>query len=159
MSNRVGIGFDIHPLVAGKKLVLGGVTIPYSQGLSGWSDADVLIHAIIDALLGAAAMGDIGKHFPPGEPQYHDISSLVLLENVREKITAQGWQIINIDSTIVAEKPRLSEYTAPICQKLSQALKIPLERISVKAKTSAGLGFVGEGQGITAHAIVLLEGN
>jgi 2-C-methyl-D-erythritol 2,4-cyclodiphosphate synthase len=107
---RFGIGFDIHPLVSGRKLVLGGMEIPFDRGLDGWSDADVLTHAIIDALLGAAAMGDIGMHFPPGKPEYKNISSLKLLTEIKKKLTAAGWQINNIDATVIAEKPHLREY-------------------------------------------------
>jgi len=107
---RVGIGYDIHPLEAGRKLVLGGVHIPYDKGLSGWSDADVLTHAIIDALLGAAAMGDIGQHFPSGNPEYKDILSLILLEETKDMLLSDGWQLVNIDATVIAEEPMLSDY-------------------------------------------------
>ncbi|MFC2122089.1 2-C-methyl-D-erythritol 2,4-cyclodiphosphate synthase [Bacteroidota bacterium] len=154
-----GIGYDVHPLVSGRPLVLGGVQIPFGKGLDGWSDADVLTHAVIDALLGAAAMGDIGSHFPPGDPQYQDISSLILLEGVRQKLADKGWRIINIDATVVAEKPRLSEYIEAICQSLSRTLGVSLDKVSVKAKTSAGLGFIGRGEGIAAHAVAMLEGS
>ena len=155
---RTGIGYDVHPLIAGRKLVLGGVEIPTDKGLDGWSDADVLTHAIMDALLGAAALGDIGSHFPPGDPQYKDISSLVLLEKVRGELAENGWQVVNIDATVLAEKPRLRDYIDPIRQKLSQALGTGADRVSVKASTANGLGFIGRGEGIAAYATALLEG-
>lgn len=155
---RVGTGFDVHPLTPGRRLVLGGVEIPFGKGLSGWSDADVLTHAVIDALLGAAALGDIGRHFPPGDPKYQDISSLLLLERVRQELAENGWQVANIDVTIVAEQPKLSHYIDEMRQKLSRTLGIALDKVSVKAKTSAGLGFIGRGEGIAAYAVALLEG-
>jgi len=139
--------------------VLGGVDIPFDKGLSGWSDADVLTHAIIDALLGAAALGDIGSHFPPGEPQYKGISSLALLERVRDKLKESGWQVENVDATIVAEQPKLGGFIDKMRKQLSQALGIGLSRVSVKASTSARLGSVGRGEGIAAHAIALIKGS
>ena len=154
----VGIGYDVHHLIPGRRLVLGGIDIPFDKGLSGWSDADVLTHAIIDALLGAATLGDIGSHFPPGEPQYKDISSLVLLKEVREKLGEHGWQIDNIDATIIAESPRLRDFIDQMCQQLSQTLDIDTSQVSVKASTSAGLGLVGRGEGIAALAVALIEG-
>jgi len=157
-KRRVGIGYDVHPLTPGRRLVLGGVDIPFAQGLSGWSDADVLTHAIIDALLGAAALGDIGSHFPPGEPQYKDISSLALLQRVKEELAENGWLIGNIDATIVAEQPKLRHFIDRIQQQLSQTLGIALGQVSVKAKTSAELGFIGRGEGVAAHAVALIEG-
>ncbi|MBA7615468.1 2-C-methyl-D-erythritol 2,4-cyclodiphosphate synthase [subsurface metagenome] len=155
---RIGIGYDIHPLTQGRRLVLGGIDIPFGKGLSGWSDADVLTHAIIDALLGAAALGDIGSHFPPGEPQYKDISSLALLERVRDKLTENGWQVENVDATIVAEQPRLSDFIDGMRKQLSQTLGIALSQVSVKASTSARLGSVGRGEGVAALAVVLIKG-
>jgi 2-C-methyl-D-erythritol 2,4-cyclodiphosphate synthase len=155
---RVGIGYDVHPLVKKRKLVIGGVEIPFNKGLSGWSDADVLTHAIIDALLGAAALGDIGIHFPPGEPQYKDISSLALLKTTQDKLVAQGWQIVNVDATIVAEKPKLSEFIDQMRQQISRTLSIAPSQVSVKASTSAGLGLVGRGEGMAAYAVALIEG-
>jgi 2-C-methyl-D-erythritol 2,4-cyclodiphosphate synthase len=155
---RIGIGYDIHPLVRGRKLVIGGVEIPFKKGLDGWSDADVLTHAIIDALLGAAALGDRGSLFPPGEPQYKDISSLSLLKEVKDKLEAKGWRISNIDATVVAEEPRLAEFISQMEQNLSQTLGIAVSQISVKASTANGLGCVGRGRGIEAQAIALLEG-
>jgi 2-C-methyl-D-erythritol 2,4-cyclodiphosphate synthase len=154
---QVGIGFDVHPLAPGRRLVLGGIDIPFDRGLSGWSDADVLTHAVIDALLGAAALGDIGSHFPPGEPQYKDISSLTLLERVRGELAEHGWRVNNIDATILAESPRLSDFIDGMRQQLSQTLDVDIKQVSVKASTSAKLGFVGRGEGIAACAIALLE--
>ena len=155
---RTGIGYDVHPLVPGRRLVLGGVNIPFAKGVSGWSDADVLTHAVIDALLGAAGRGDIGSHFPPGEPQYKDISSLVLLGKIRDELLENGWQVVNIDATVLAEKPRLRDFIERMRQQLSQALGISASRVSVKASTANGLGFIGSGEGIAACAIALIEG-
>ena len=132
---RVGTGYDANPLADGRKLVLGGVEIPFKQGLHGWSDADVLTHAIIDALLGAAALGDIGSHFPPGFPEFRDISSLVLLKRVKTKLDEKGWLIDNIDATVVAVQPKLSEYIIAMRQQLSQTLGIGIDQVSVKAST------------------------
>ncbi len=154
---RVGIGYDVHPLIEGRKLVLGGVEIPFAKGLSGWSDADVLSHAIIDALLGATALGDRGSHFPPGEPEYKDISSLVLLKRVKDKLIESGWQIGNIDATIVAEHPKLKDFIERMRQQISQTLGITPGQVSVKASTSAGLGFIGQGEGIAAYAVATAE--
>ncbi len=154
---RTGIGYDVHPLTAGRRLVLGGIEVPFSQGLSGWSDADVLTHAIIDALLGAAGLGDIGRHFPPGETRYKDISSLLLLAEVREKLTGNGWQIGNIDATVIAEEPKMKDFIDRIQDKLGRTLGIDPDRISVKASTSNQLGSIGRGEGIAALAVVLLE--
>ena len=155
---RVGIGYDVHPLTPGRRLVLGGVDIPFAKGLSGWSDADALTHAIIDALLGAVGLGDIGSHFPPGEPEYKDISSLVLLERVRDKLKENGWLIDNIDATIVAEQPKLRAFIDQMRQQLSQTLGIAPGQVSVKASTSAQLGFIGRKEGMAVWAIALLEG-
>ena len=154
---RVGIGYDVHPLTSGRRLVLGGVDIPFHKGLGGWSDADVLTHAIIDALLGAAALGDIGSHFPPGEPQYKDISSLTLLKRVRDELAENSWQVVNVDATIVAEQPKLRDFIDQMRQQLSQTLGIALNQVGVKASTSARLGFVGRGEGIAACAVALIE--
>lgn len=153
---RIGIGYDVHALAAGRRLVLGGVEISFAQGLSGWSDADVLTHAITDALLGAAALGDIGHHFPPGDPQYKDISSLKLLAKVKDLLTANDWQVNNVDATIIAEKPRLSEHIPQMREKLGQTLGINAEQVSVKASTSDGLGFTGRGEGIAALALAAI---
>jgi len=155
---RIGVGFDVHSLTPGRRLVLGGIEIPFDKGLSGWSDADVLTHAIIDALLGAAALGDIGSHFPSGEPQYKDISSLTLLKRVGGKLAENGWQIGNVDATIVAEQPKLGDFIDGMRKQLSQTLGIALSQVSVKASTSAQLGFIGRGEGIAAYAIALIQG-
>jgi len=154
---RVGIGFDTHALAQGRRLIVGGVEIPHDKGLIGWSDGDVLSHAIIDALLGAAAMGDIGSHFPPGEPQYQGISSLDLLKTVREKLMENGFKIINIDATIMAEQPKFADFIAEMQAKLSQSLGITLSEVSIKASTTEKLGFTGRGEGIAALAVAMLE--
>jgi len=155
---RIGIGYDVHSLTSGRRLVLGGIEIPFDKGLSGWSDADVLTHAIIDALLGAAALGDIGSHFPTGEPQYKDISSLALLKRVESKLAENGWQIGNIDATILAEQPKLRDFIDGMRKQLSQTLGIAISQVSVKASTSNQLGFIGRGEGIAAYAIALIQG-
>jgi len=155
---RIGTGYDVHPMVKKRKLILGGVEIPFDKGLDGWSDADVLTHAVIDALLGAAALGDIGGHFPPGEAKYKDISSLTLLKEAGEKLAAGGWRIVNIDATVIAEAPRLADYIEPMRQNLSQSLGIEVGWVSVKASTANGVGLVGKGEGIEAQAIALIEG-
>ena len=148
---RVGIGYDIHPLESGRKLVLGGVNVPFDKGLDGWSDADVLVHAVIDALLGAAALGDIGSHFPPGKAKYKDVSSLTLLKKVQVKLAAGGWGVVNIDATVVAEQPKLRDFVNGMRRELCRALEIPVGRVSVKASTSNGLGVIGRGEGIAAY--------
>jgi 2-C-methyl-D-erythritol 2,4-cyclodiphosphate synthase len=155
---RVGIGYDVHPLVPGRKLILGGVEVPYNRGLDGWSDADVLTHAVIDALLGAAALGDIGQHFPPGEAEFKEVSSLFLLDKVVEKLEEKGYKIGNMDATVVAESPRLREYVDEMRHNLSHVLGIDMDRVSVKASTSNGLGYIGNGEGIAAYAVVMIEG-
>jgi len=154
---RVGIGYDVHPLVAGRRLVLGGVDVPSEKGLDGWSDADVLTHAVIDALLGAAALGDIGSHFPPGDQEYREISSLVLLGRVREELAGHGWRVGNIDATIVAERPKLRAFIDGMREQLSGTLGIDIDRVSVKATTSERLGFAGREEGIAAWVVALLE--
>ncbi len=153
---RVGTGYDVHPLKPGRRLVLGGTEIPFDKGLDGWSDADVLTHAIIDALLGAAALGDIGSHFPPGEPHYKNISSLIMLERVKGELEEHGWQVSNIDATIVAEKPRLGDFINQMRQRLSDTLGIAPGQVSVKASTSNGLGFIGRGEGIAAWVVAAI---
>jgi 2-C-methyl-D-erythritol 2,4-cyclodiphosphate synthase len=155
---RVGIGYDVHPLVPGRKLILGGVEVPYARGLEGWSDADVLTHAVIDALLGAAALGDIGQHFPPGEAEFKEVSSLFLLHKVVEKLEERKYKIINADATIVAERPRLREYIDEMRHNLSHVLGIDVDRVSVKASTNNGLGSIGSGEGIAAYAVALVGG-
>jgi len=154
---RAGIGYDVHPLVEGRPLVLGGVRVPFASGLSGHSDADVLVHAIIDALLGAASLRDIGTHFPDTDPQYEDISSIILLQRVGDMLCDRGFGVENIDATIVAEQPRLAGYIDGMCRNVSEALAIARDRVSVKASTSSGLGFLGRGEGIAAHAVALIE--
>ena len=156
---RIGIGYDIHPLTQGRRLVLGGIDIPFGKGLGGWSDADVLTHAVIDALLGAAALGDIGSHFPPGEPEFKDISSLTLLERVRDKLRESGWQVENVDATVVAEQPKLKDFINRMQKQLSQTLGIGISQVSVKASTSARLGSVGRGEGMAAFAVALIKGS
>ena len=153
---RVGIGYDVHRLAPGQRLVLGGVEVPFDHGLIGWSDADVLSHAIIDALLGAAALGDIGSHFPPGDPQYKAISSLVLLERVGEKLAQNGYKIANVDAVIVAEQPRLREFIDEMRKRLSRALAINIDQVGIKANTSEELGFVGREEGMAAWAVALI---
>ena len=155
---RVGIGYDVHRLAPGHRLVLGGVEVPFECGLIGWSDADVLTHAIIDALLGAANLGDIGHHFPPGDPKYKGISSLVLLGWVGKKVAEKGYAIGNIDSVIIAEQPVLRDYIADMCRNISQALGIDAGSVSVKANTSEELGFVGREEGMAAWAVALITG-
>jgi 2-C-methyl-D-erythritol 2,4-cyclodiphosphate synthase len=154
---RVGLGYDVHALVSGRKLVLGGVEIPFARGLQGWSDADVLIHAVMDALLGAAALGDIGVHFPPGDPAYQDISSLTLLGRVKKLLVDNHWQIGNIDIMVMAEQPKLRPYMAGMAANLAGVLGIGTDVISIKAGTSEKLGFIGREEGIAAQAVVLIE--
>lgn len=153
---RAGIGYDVHKLTENRDLIIGGIKIPYEKGLLGHSDADVLTHAIMDALLGALAMGDIGKHFPDTDNKYKNISSLLLLERVRELIEEKGYQISNIDSTIIAQRPKLSPYIEQIKVKLSQTLRISEDKLNIKATTEEGLGFTGEGLGISAQAVCIL---
>ena len=154
---RIGIGYDVHPLGEGRPLVLGGVKVPFGRGLWGHSDADVVVHAIIDALLGAAALGDIGTHFPPSDPQYEGISSIALLQRIGEMLSNHSFRVANIDATIVAEEPKLAPYIDEMRRNIGDALSVDRERVSIKAKTSAGLGFVGRGEGIASHAVALIE--
>ena len=156
VTPRIGQGWDIHALVEGRPLVLGGVTIAHSRGLLGHSDADALCHAITDALLGAAAMGDIGQHFPDTDAQFKGADSLALLAEAARRVRAQGWQIGNIDSTMIAQEPRLAPYIAAMRQRLSQALLVELGQVNVKAKTAEGMGPVGQGEAIEASAVCLL---
>ena len=153
---RVGIGYDVHCLVEGRPLVLGGVDIPYERGLLGHSDADVLLHAICDALLGAAALGDLGRHFPDTFDQFKDISSLILLQQVGLLLDKNGWGVGNIDSTIIAQRPKLAPYIINMQVNIANCLQITPGQVSVKATTTEGLGFEGSGEGISAQAIVLL---
>lgn len=153
---RVGMGYDVHKLVEGRDLIIGGVKIPHTLGLLGHSDADVLLHAIMDALLGAAALGDIGKHFPDTDPQYKGISSVKLLEHVAKLIAEKGYVVENIDATIIAQKPKMRPYIAEMEQNIAKALGIDESQINVKATTEEGLGFTGTGQGISSQAICAL---
>lgn len=154
---RIGHGYDVHRLVEGRKLILGGVDIPWEMGLDGHSDADVVVHAIMDALLGAAAAGDIGKLFPDTDPQYKGISSLLLLEYVGKHLLGLGWTVGNIDATIVAQRPKLAPHIPQMVQNIAQTLNISADRINIKATTEEGLGFTGTGDGIAAHAVCMLE--
>lgn len=160
MTNiRVGIGYDVHKLVKGRKLILGGVEIKFKKGLKGYSDADVLIHAIIDALIGAMGEHDIGYHFPVNDPRFKGVSSLVMLEKISDLMRSRGFTVVNIDSTVVAEDPKLSPYAREMRMNISSVLGIPESCVNVKAKTEEGLGFTGKGQGISAYAVALIEGN
>jgi len=154
---RVGSGYDVHPFVSGRPLVLGGIKVPYLFGLKGHSDADVLIHAICDALLGAIAEGDIGRHFPDTDPQYREIKSTILLKRVMDKVKGKGFSPINVDATIVAQKPKLSEFIPRMVKEIADVLGIEAERVNVKATTTEGLGFTGREEGIAAYAVALVE--
>lgn len=153
---RVGIGWDSHPLVSGRRLILGGVDIPHDRGLSGWSDADVAVHAIIDALCGAGGLGDIGTLFPPGEPEHKDTSSLVLLGKTNELLEAKGLRVANIDVTIISQKPKLVPFIPEMKNRISQVLTIDPSRVTVKATTTNGLGFIGREEGMAAQAVALI---
>jgi 2-C-methyl-D-erythritol 2,4-cyclodiphosphate synthase len=154
---RIGIGYDAHRLAEGRKLVLGGVVIPFEKGLLGHSDADVLVHAINDALLGAAALGDIGRHFPDSDMKYRDISSLLLLKKVGELLQQAGFVVVNIDSVICAERPRLAPYIEDMRKNIAETLNIAVEKVSVKATTTEGMGFEGRGEGISAQAVCMIK--
>ncbi len=156
---RIGNGYDVHKLTEGRKLILGGVDIPYEKGLSGHSDADVLIHAIMDALLGALALGDIGKLFPDTSADFKDISSILLLKKVNEVLKKENYAIINIDSIVAAQAPKLAPYINMMRENIAQALDMPVENVSVKATTTEHLGFEGRGEGISSYAVCLLEKN
>ena len=153
---RIGLGYDVHRLVSDRDLILGGVNIPYELGLLGHSDADVLLHAIMDSLLGAAALGDIGKHFPDTDERFKGISSIKLLEEVGKLLKENGYKISNIDSTIIAQKPKMASYIPTMRENIAKALDISLDQINVKATTEEGLGFTGEGLGISSQSICLL---
>lgn len=153
---RIGIGYDVHRLVAGRPLVLGGVSIPHSRGLAGHSDADVLVHALMDALLGAVGEADIGNHFPDTDPAYKDVSSLCLLEQVMVLVRTRGFAVLNVDTVVVAQEPRLAPYINEMKLRLAYILGIARDRIGIKATTSEYLGFTGRGEGIAAQAVVLL---
>jgi 2-C-methyl-D-erythritol 2,4-cyclodiphosphate synthase len=154
---RVGFGYDVHRFVSGRPLILGGIQIPYLFGLMGHSDADVLVHAICDALLGAIAEGDIGRHFPDTDPQYRDIKSTLLLKKVLAKVREKGFHPVNIDATLVTQKPKLSEYIPRMVKEIANVLEIESERVNVKATTTEGLGFTGREEGIAAYAVALVE--
>lgn len=154
---RIGHGYDVHRLVEGRRLVLGGVEIPFEKGLLGHSDADVLAHAIMDALLGAAALGDIGKLFPDNDPAYEGADSLRLLERVVEALKENGYTVGNVDATVLAQRPKLALHIPQMREKLAQAIGLDVGRVSVKATTEEGLGFTGAGEGIAAHAVALIE--
>lgn len=155
--NRVGFGFDLHPLVAGRPLILGGVTVASEVGLDGHSDADVLTHAIGEALLGALALGDLGRHFPDTDPRYKGVSSLVLLGAVIDLVRSRGGRLVNVDATVLAQAPRLSPHLPEMAKQLAAVLGVPLEQVSVKAKSPEGLGLVGRREGIAAMAVVSVE--
>lgn len=155
-SYRIGIGYDIHRLVSGRRLVLGGVEIPHAKGLDGHSDADVLLHAVADALLGAVGQGDIGEHFPNTDPKYKNISSLVLLKKVHEVISREGYSVSNVDTVIQAEEPNLKSYKPQMKANIAKALRIGESSVNIKATTNEGLGAIGRGEGISAFASVLV---
>ena len=154
---RIGHGYDVHRLVECRDLILGGVTIPYEKGLLGHSDADVLTHAVMDALLGAAGLGDIGKLFPDTDMAYKGISSMVLLKTVGERITEKGYRVGNLDVTMIAQKPKLNDYIPQMVQNIAKVLQIEADRVNVKATTEEHLGFTGDGSGMACHAVCLLE--
>ncbi len=154
---RIGTGYDVHRLAEGRKLILGGVEIPYEKGLLGHSDADVLLHAVMDALLGAAALGDIGRHFPDSDPKYKGISSLLLLKHVGALLEENCFVIENIDATVIAQKPKLKDHMDQMKRNIAETLGISEDRVNVKATTEEGLGFTGSGEGISAQAVCLLQ--
>jgi 2-C-methyl-D-erythritol 2,4-cyclodiphosphate synthase len=153
---RVGIGYDVHRLVEGRPLILGGSTIPFGKGLLGHSDADVLLHALGDAILGALGLGDIGRHFPDTDPQYKDIASLKLLAQIQVMAEERGFYCMNVDATVVAQEPRLAPFVEAMAENISGCLKIEKGAVNIKAKTTEGLGFEGRGEGISAYAVVLM---
>ena len=153
---RIGMGYDVHRLAEGRKLILGGVEIPWEKGLLGHSDADVLVHAVMDALLGAAALGDIGQHFPDTDPAYEGADSLQLLHKVGEILAAAGYRVGNVDATVIAQRPKLAPYREQMRKNIAEALGAKVSQVSVKATTEEGLGFTGAGEGIAAQAIALL---
>lgn len=158
MTNlRIGHGYDVHRLVADRKLILGGVNIPFNRGLEGHSDADVLVHAVMDALLGAAALGDIGKLFPDSDDAYLNISSMVLLKKVAQALQEAGYAVVNIDATLIAQAPKIGPYRDEMRRNIASALGVDASQVSVKATTEEHLGFTGSGEGMAAHAVVLIE--
>ena len=154
---RIGHGYDVHRLVEGRKLILGGVEIPFEKGLDGHSDADVLVHAVMDALLGAAALGDIGKLFPDSDERYLGADSIGLLKTVRTVLEEHGWKLSNLDATVIAQRPKLAPYIDTMRKRIADALETDAENVSVKATTEEHLGFTGSGEGIAAHAVCLIE--
>ena len=157
MTIRIGSGYDVHAFTPDRPLILGGVTIPFDYGLSGHSDADTVIHAVVDALLGATALGDIGSHFPSNDPRWQDQPSAVFLDYTYNLLCQQDWTINNVDATIVAEHPKLAPYILPMRSHLAQHLHLDIAQVSVKATTTDGLGFAGRGEGIACYAVVLIE--
>jgi 2-C-methyl-D-erythritol 2,4-cyclodiphosphate synthase len=154
---RIGHGYDVHRLVPGRELILGGVSIPWEMGLDGHSDADVLTHSIMDALLGAASMGDIGQLFPDSDNSFLNISSIVLLRRVVDQLTAAGWRVVNVDATLIAQRPKIGPYREAMRQNIASAIGVDLSCINVKATTEEHLGFTGDGSGMAAHAVALIE--
>lgn len=154
---RIGSGYDVHRLVAGRKLMIGGVDIPFEKGLLGHSDADVLLHAVCDALLGAAGLGDLGRHFPDSAPIYKDVPSLTLLDEVRRLVAEAGYRVNNIDATIVAEKPKMAPYIPAMIMNIATSIGVDRSTINVKATTTEGLGFAGRGEGIAAYAVAMVR--
>lgn len=154
---RIGQGYDVHKLVEGRRLILGGVDIPYEKGLLGHSDADVLVHAVMDALLGAAALGDIGRHFPDNSDDFKNISSLILLDKVFHLLKDKGYTTINIDATVIAQRPKLASHIEDMRKNIANALRCDVDQINIKATTEEGLGFTGTGEGIAAQAVCLIE--
>jgi 2-C-methyl-D-erythritol 2,4-cyclodiphosphate synthase len=158
MSLRVGQGFDVHALVPGRKLIIGGVDIDYERGLLGHSDGDVLLHAICDALLGAAGLGDIGQHFPDSDGRYHGADSLDLLREVAARLSGLRWSVANVDATIIAQAPRMSPHVPQMVKNIAEALQVASSQVNVKAKTTERLGFTGRGEGIAAQAVAMIQG-
>jgi 2-C-methyl-D-erythritol 2,4-cyclodiphosphate synthase len=156
-EQRVGIGYDTHRTSAVRTLVLGGVELPGTPGLHGFSDSDVLAHAVIDAVLGAAALGDIGRHFPDTDPQYENADSIELLREVAARAAAEGWRVVNVDATVIAEEPRIAPYAAEMAARLADALGVEAAHVSIKGTTNEGMGFIGRGEGIGTIAVALLE--
>ncbi len=157
MNVRVGLGFDAHPLVEGRPLILGGVEVPFEKGLSGHSDGDVVVHALLDALLGAAALGDKGAHFPSSDPDLKNVSSLFLLEKVGSMLTSNEWQVVNLDATILAQRPRLEPFIAQMRERIAATLHLEKTRVSLKVTTTDYLGFTGREEGMAAYAVALVE--
>jgi 2-C-methyl-D-erythritol 2,4-cyclodiphosphate synthase len=154
---RIGQGFDVHALVPGRKLILGGVEVAHDRGLAGHSDADVLLHAICDALLGAAGLGDIGRHYPDGDPAYKDADSRALLRDVADKLAAASWRVVNVDATVIAQAPRIAPYVERMVANIAADLRVAPRAVNVKATTTERLGFAGRGEGIAAQAVALIE--